>query len=197
MKQSGKAATPEAPGERRSFIVRFAAVFCGAIAALFPFAAGWGVVIDPWRRSRRSKSADSDNTKYVPITPLAALPPDGVPRAFPVVSDVADAWTRTANQRVGMIYMSRTDKDGKSTVVAFNAECPHLGCFVDFNTADQHFECPCHKSAFGIDGEKLYGPSRRGLDSMPVKIEDVSNQPQILVAFQKFQKGIAERKPAE
>jgi menaquinol-cytochrome c reductase iron-sulfur subunit len=197
MNERGNAAAPEATGERRSFFVSFAAVLCGAIAALFPFAAGWGVVVDPWRRSRRSTTADAGAAKLVPICSLAALPADGVPRAFPVVSDVTDAWTHAANQRIGMVYMSRTESAGKSTVLALSAECPHLGCFVDFNPADQHFECPCHKSSFAKDGEKLYGPSRRGLDSLPVKIEDAAGQPEILVAFQKFQKGIAERKSAE
>ncbi len=197
MNERGAAATVDATPERRSFFVRFAAVVCGGLVALFPFAAGLGVLVDPWQRSRRTKSADADGAKLVPICPLAALPADGAPRAFPVVSDVSDAWTHIANQRVGMIYMSRTDVDGKPTVLALNAECPHLGCFVDFNAADQHFECPCHKSAFAKDGEKLYGPSRRGLDSLPVKLEDNGGQQEILVAFQKFQKGIAERKPVE
>jgi menaquinol-cytochrome c reductase iron-sulfur subunit len=197
MSQRPAAATPDVPAERRSFFMRFAAIVCGTIAALFPFAVGWGVIIDPWRRSQRSKAADSSSAKSVPICPLAALPADGVPRAFPVVSDVADAWTRIANQRVGMIYMSRTDSEGKPNVVAFSAECPHLGCFVDYNAKDQHFECPCHKSAFAKDGEKLYGPSRRGLDSLPVKLDGNTGEQQILVAFQKFQKGIAERKSAE
>jgi menaquinol-cytochrome c reductase iron-sulfur subunit len=197
MKQSGAAAAAGATPERRSFLVRFAAVVCGGLAALFPFAAGWGVLIDPWRRSRSAKNADADRAKLVPICPLAALPGDGTPRAFPVISDVADAWTRTSNQRVGMIYMSRADIDGKPAVLALNAECPHLGCFVDYNAADQHFECPCHKSAFAKDGEKLYGPSRRGLDALPVKLQGNGGEQEILVAFQKFQKGIAERKPAE
>jgi menaquinol-cytochrome c reductase iron-sulfur subunit len=181
--------------QRRSFFAKFAAIVCGGIAALFPFAAAVGVIIDPWRR--KSKSAGGENGgKLVPMCPLAALPADGVPRAFPVVADITDAWTHSAKQQIGMIFMSRTDVDGKSNVVAFNAECPHLGCFVDYNPADQHFECPCHKSAFSKDGEKLYGPSRRGLDSLPVKLLDEGGQQEILVAFQKYQKGIAERTPA-
>ncbi len=183
--------------ERRSFLVRFAAVVCGGIVALFPFAAGWGVIIDPWRRGRRAAGGDENGAKFVPICPLAALPADGVPRAFPVISDVVDAWTRAAHQRVGMIFVSRTDAGGKSDVVAFNAECPHLGCFVDYNRADQHFECPCHKSAFAKDGEKLFGPSRRGLDSLAVKLETTGDATEILVAFKNFQTGIAERKPVE
>jgi nitrite reductase/ring-hydroxylating ferredoxin subunit len=163
--------------ERRSFLTRFVAIVCGGIVALFPFAAGWGVIIDPWRRSRRESGKD-------------------LPHAFPVISDTVDAWTRTANQRIGMIFLERTDKNGKPEVVAFNAECPHLGCFVDYNPADEHFECPCHKSAFNKEGEKVYGPSRRNLDPLPVRLEASGDQTEVRVAFQNFQTGIAERKPA-
>jgi menaquinol-cytochrome c reductase iron-sulfur subunit len=185
-------------GERRSFFVRFAAIVCGGIVAIFPFAAGWGVITDPWRRGKRAAGSEKPgDAKFVSICPLAALPADGVPHAFPVVSDVVDGWTHAPNQRIGMIFMTRTESGGKSDIVAFNAECPHLGCFVDFNASDQHFECPCHKSAFAKDGEKLYGPSRRGLDSLQVKLEPNGDQQEILVAFQKFQKGIEERKPTE
>jgi menaquinol-cytochrome c reductase iron-sulfur subunit len=193
------------PGdERRSFLVRFAAVVCGGIVALFPFAAGWGVATDPWRRNRGAsannsdppaESEDTSDPKYLPICSLAALPADGIPHAFPVVSDTTDAWTRAANQKVGMIFLERTDTNGKPNVVAFSAECPHLGCFVDFNPADKHFECPCHKSAFALDGAKIYGPSRRGLDQLLVKLQPSGDQTEVLVAFEKFQKGIAERKP--
>jgi len=196
-------AKTNAGSERRPFLVRVAALVTGGLVALFPFAAGFGVITDPWRRGRRSDTSDFNSggdaggAKFVRICPLAALPADGVPHAFPVVSDIVDGWTRLANQRCGMIYLTRNDAGGKSDVVAFNAECPHLGCFVDFNPSDQHFECPCHKSAFGIDGAKLYGPSRRGLDSLPVEISSNGGEPAVMVAFRRFQKGIEERKPAE
>lgn len=182
----------------------------GGLVALFPFAAGFGVMTDPWRRGRRKTESDNGSdaagptahnnapgARFIRICPLAALPADGLPHAFPVVSDLVDSWTRIANQRIGMIYLSRTEAGGKSNVVAFNAECPHLGCFVDFNPADKRFECPCHKSAFGIDGAKLYGPSRRGLDVLPVELTAADGDQEVTVAFQKFQKGIEERKPAE
>ena len=132
---------------------------------MFPFAAGFGVVIDPWRRSRRAAPAggtsaqvDASGVKFLRISPLDAIPADGVPRAFPVISDIADAWTHAANQRVGMIFLEHTKTGGKSNVVAFNAACPHLGCFVDFNAADGNFECPCHKSAFAKDGRQVVRP---------------------------------------
>jgi len=203
MKESDPPKVAGGKEARRSFLVRLAAIVCGGIAALFPFAVGLGVVIDPLRRGRLSADGnsgpadgDANGAMFVPICAVTALPADGVPRAFPVVSDVVDGWTRAANQRVGMIYLACAESGGNSNVVAFSAECPHLGCFVDYNPADGHFECPCHKSAFAKDGHKLYGPSRRGLDSLPVKVEQNGEHAEILVAFQKFQKGIEERMPA-
>ena len=188
--------------ERRSFLTIVAAGITGAIVAWFPFAVGWGVATDPWRRGRRSdkagggsNAAESRSAKFIPICSLEALEANGVPQAFPVISDIVDAWTRATNQRIGMIFLERTTVNGKPHVVAFNAECPHLGCFVDYNAAAGDFECPCHKSAFAKDGKQLYGPSRRGLDELKVELETKGDQTEVLVAFQKFQAGISERKP--
>ncbi|MFC5075818.1 FAD-dependent oxidoreductase [Kitasatospora cinereorecta] len=53
------------------------------------------------------------------------------------------------------------DKDG--TAHAVSARCTHLGCLVAFNEAETAWECPCHGSRFGIDGEVLHGPALRPL----------------------------------
>ena len=39
--------------------------------------------------------------------------------------------------------------------------CTHLGCIVKLTEAG--FDCPCHGSKFGSDGEVLAGPAPRGL----------------------------------
>ncbi|UXA18272.1 FAD-dependent oxidoreductase [Mycobacterium sp. SMC-4] len=41
--------------------------------------------------------------------------------------------------------------------------CPHLGGIVEWNDADQAWECPLHGSRFGPDGALLEGPATRGL----------------------------------
>ncbi|GHJ37814.1 FAD-dependent oxidoreductase [Streptomyces sp. TS71-3] len=49
------------------------------------------------------------------------------------------------------------DEDGGEH--ALSARCTHLGCLVRFNDAERTWECPCHGSRFGTDGEVLQGPA--------------------------------------
>lgn len=196
MQTEVSSATNLPPAQRRSFLVRAAAVVVGAIATLFPFAVGIGVVTDPLRRRRATGGeGESDSAKFVRVCPLDALPADGTPREFAVVADVSDAWTHAPAQRVGAVFLARSDKGTAPQVTAFTATCPHLGCAVEFDTASGHFQCPCHKSGFDKDGKKLFGPSRRDLDPLPVKVTENAGTKEITVEFMRFQAGVAERKP--
>jgi nitrite reductase/ring-hydroxylating ferredoxin subunit len=179
---------------RRPFLTRLSAVVVGGIVTVFPFAAGWGVFSDPLRR-RRAASDDGNESLdagLVRICPLETLPADGLPHAFPVTSEAVDAWTRAPNQRIGEVFLTRSDVNGKPNVLAFTATCPHLGCAVEFNAAEDRYECPCHESAFAKDGKQLFGPSRRGLDPLDVKIGDKEPR-EIMVKFQRFRAGVPER----
>jgi len=51
--------------------------------------------------------------------------------------------------------------DGKECRVS--PVCPHLGGIVNWNDADQAWECPLHGSRFAPDGTLLEGPATRGL----------------------------------
>lgn len=183
---------------RRSIVAALATGAIGSLVALFPVLAGLGVVFDPLRRRHRAEAGDGDSAVgdgFVRVCALDAVPADGVPHAFPVTTTVADAWSRTPEQRVGMVYLRRIDEAAAPKIIAFTAECPHLGCSVDFNGQNNVFECPCHVSAFALDGAKEAGPSLRGLDSLPVKVAEPNGKPEIWVHFQRFQTGIAERVP--
>jgi hypothetical protein len=60
-------------------------------------------------------------------------------------------------------------RDGLKKVAAFrdergrlhtaSAACTHLGCHLHWNGYERCWDCPCHGSQFGIDGEVLNGPA--------------------------------------
>ncbi len=67
--------------------------------------------------------------------------------------------------------------DGTYDVVNMNfvilsSICPHLGCRPLWNDDASRFQCPCHGSQFGLDGEHLAGPAPRGMDPLPLQEKD-------------------------
>jgi Rieske Fe-S protein len=191
--------SPESPSlstepPRRSFFARAAAIVTGGIALIFPFAAGSGVLLDPLGR-RRQEAAGEENEMagFSRICSLDAVPADGMPHQFVVTADTVDAWTRSPGQRVGLVFLLREDEGDKPKISAFTATCPHLGCSVEFDAAEDQFECPCHVSGFAKDGRKLFGPSLRGLDELTVRLAEKNGTQEVWVAYQRFRAGVAER----
>jgi glycine/D-amino acid oxidase-like deaminating enzyme/nitrite reductase/ring-hydroxylating ferredoxin subunit len=55
------------------------------------------------------------------------------------------------------------------TLVAVSPVCTHLGCQVNWNTAERSWDCPCHGSRFSPDGDVLQGPAVHRLEHKPVE----------------------------
>ncbi len=55
-------------------------------------------------------------------------------------------------------------RDDDGTLHAVSMRCTHLGCLVRFNEAERTWDCPCHGSRFGIDGDVLEGPATAPLE---------------------------------
>lgn len=176
---------------RRGFLKKFLATVVGAIVMAVPTAAALVVFLDPVRRKRGAAAAE-----FIPVAPLDALPPDGSPQRFQVIADRADAWTRYHNVPLGAVYLKRVTANGPAPkVVAFNALCPHAGCFVDVARDGKSFQCPCHNSGFNPDGSLKPGAvSPRGLDELRVD-EDALKRGIVSVKFQNFEAGTHEKKP--
>ena len=106
----------------------------------------------------------------VPVDVIGAdaLKPGGDPVRVTIrAEDVRDAWRVADQVPLGAAWVQKS-QDGR--VTALSTACPHLGCAVDFSEGE--YRCPCHKSAFALNGDKKSGPSKRGLDPLPVKVEE-------------------------
>ncbi|MFC6768721.1 FAD-dependent oxidoreductase [Natrinema soli] len=84
---------------------------------------------------------------------LAALGADGTADLPPGDARVV----RRASQPVGLY------REEEGTVHAVSATCPHMGCLVRWNDAEETWDCPCHGSRFTHEGEVLSGPAVEGL----------------------------------
>lgn len=54
-------------------------------------------------------------------------------------------------------------RDEQSNLHGVSATCTHLGCHVQFNNAEQSWDCPCHGSRFSVNGDILNGPAMKRL----------------------------------
>ena len=55
-------------------------------------------------------------------------------------------------------------RNDRGELTTLSARCTHLGCIVRFNSAERTWDCPCHGSRFGVDGEVIEGPALRPLE---------------------------------
>jgi Rieske Fe-S protein len=69
---------------------------------------------------------------------------------------------RVVGSGIGQRAVYRDD-DGR--LHELSARCTHLGCIVNWNTAERTWDCPCHGSRFGATGEPIEGPAVRPLRS--------------------------------
>ena len=60
----------------------------------------------------------------------------------------------------------------KDEIRAFDGTCPHLGCIVQWDSADRGFKCPCHGAVFDDLGNPLAGPVNGPLQRVGFVIEE-------------------------
>ena len=69
----------------------------------------------------------------------------------------------------GRFYLVRLEDGG---FLAVYRRCTHLGCAVPYDQATRQFVCPCHGSAFTMDGNVLNEPAPRPLDLFVLSISE-------------------------
>ncbi|WP_173918454.1 FAD-dependent oxidoreductase [Halobacillus sp. Marseille-Q1614] len=54
-------------------------------------------------------------------------------------------------------------KDQNGELHVLDTTCTHMGCEVEWNSAEHSWDCPCHGSRFSYDGHVMEGPAKQPL----------------------------------
>jgi menaquinol-cytochrome c reductase iron-sulfur subunit len=161
---------------RRDFY-RFATVGLGALTGLALAVPGVAYIASPLRKKGREESFET-------LTRLNELEV-GVPRSFAIIEERRDAWIKYPREPVGSVWLVRQPEGKGDRVLALSSECPHLGCAVNLTVDGKSFLCPCHTSAFGLDGTKQNAVPPRNMDRLKVELTS-DDDPEVRVKFQRF-----------
>jgi glycine/D-amino acid oxidase-like deaminating enzyme/nitrite reductase/ring-hydroxylating ferredoxin subunit len=115
----------------------------------------WAAVFDPGRVgpvTPKAKSIVKENLAVAKELLAGYVTPGDVSSA----DDLAPG--EAAVVRTGLAKTAAY-RDDDGVLHAVSARCTHLGCVVGWNAAERSWDCPCHGSRFGVDGEVLQGPA--------------------------------------
>lgn len=170
--------------DRRGFL-KLATCAVGGGVGLVVLAPVVRLVLDP-----AGKTTVTTPTDPIDLGNLDLIPVGGDPRKVNIVAPlVKDAWTAARDVVLGAAWLRRTAPD---KIEALSAVCPHLGCAIGWDGGAKKFVCPCHQSFFSAAGDVLSGPSKRGMDPLPIAVKDGRLQ----LVWKQFKSDIAAREDA-
>jgi menaquinol-cytochrome c reductase iron-sulfur subunit len=88
---------------------------------------GVAFLLDPIRRK-------SGKVITQELTRLSALTV-GEPKSFAIIAERRDAWVQYPKEPVGLVWLVRQPEGSGAAVVAYTAECPHIGCQIGLTDA--------------------------------------------------------------
>jgi glycine/D-amino acid oxidase-like deaminating enzyme/nitrite reductase/ring-hydroxylating ferredoxin subunit len=123
----------------------------------------WAAVYDPARLTVRQSFAGfvQDNAavaEHFVVDRIKAVQAGPVEELSP-----GEAMVSTVGGRLAAV---RREVGGD--LVALSGRCTHLGCAVAFNDDEQTWDCPCHGSRFGLDGQVVQGPATAPLSRLDI-----------------------------
>jgi menaquinol-cytochrome c reductase iron-sulfur subunit len=104
-------------------------------------------------------------TDWVDAGDISRLPV-GTPEEVVFRRSRVDGWKVTSEKSTAWVI-----RKSAGEVVAFSPQCTHLGCAYHYSERTKEFVCPCHTSAFALDGRVLTGPAPRSLDRYEIKLQ--------------------------
>ncbi len=169
---------PDQGGTRRTFLCVSVGALGAAIAAISVVPA-LGFVLYPL-----DHSTTSGGDEFLPAGKRRNFA-GNKPMRVELFADRVDAWNRIEQVKVGSCWVF----EQRGELVALSTVCPHLGCAVDFDSAAEKFKCPCHRSAFAVDGTVEDGPAPRPLDRLDVQETDGL----VSIRYRRFRQGVPEK----
>jgi Rieske Fe-S protein len=166
--------------------LRLATLALKSVVGLVLFVPAIAYVLNPLRK----RSQDGAFETLARLSQLKI----GDPQSFTIVHERRDAWVKYPREPVGSVWLVRQNAGTKPEVIAFTAECPHLGCAVNLTPDRRGFLCPCHTSAFDLDGKPGNQVPPRPLDRLDVEVTGAAD-PEVRVKFERFRSQSEEKIP--
>ena len=125
----------------------------------------------------------------------------GHPLLVAIVGRKQDGWLLAESQVIGRAWLVRGEGPD-AQVQAFTSVCPHMGCQIQLHPKDTNFLCPCHRAAFGFEGERLTASQTgernhapRGMDALDCRIvkDEASGESWVEVRYEKFKPGLTQK----
>lgn len=158
---------------RRGLLTKLAWATIGLVA----IATGGLVIITSFSPMWRRPKQDEDWSIVASLSEI----PESKPTRFNIVITERTGWL--ANNIQEAIWIIRRG----SEVSAFSAVCPHASCPISLEV--RGFFCGCHGSQWTVNGEKIAGPTPRGMDSLTARVRgDV-----VEVKYQRFKAGLPQK----
>ena len=82
------------------------------------------------------------------------------------------AFTMPSGAKV--VVARQSEGDDAEAFIALSSVCPHLGCKVHWEAANDRFFCPCHNGAFNAQGVATEGPpasANQSLTRFPLSVD--------------------------
>ncbi len=127
------------------------AMFAGLAGGYGMFFALAGQFLFPARRG----------TAWMFVANAAKIPPGES------ISFASPAGLSVVIQRGAHASTSHGLDPGIDDFIALSSTCPHLGCRVHWESAQQRFFCPCHNGAFDHEGRPTAGPPLAANQHLP------------------------------
>ncbi|MGC9291869.1 MAG: ubiquinol-cytochrome c reductase iron-sulfur subunit [Acidobacteriaceae bacterium] len=158
--------------------------FFGALLGIGTVGVGALLVVPVMRYVLYPLYAKSDQSDWSLVGPMEDFANLDQPIRKKINFSRIDGWREVVSSQ--SVYVTK-GADGQLEVLS--AICPHLGCSVGWQQAQDIFYCPCHGGKYKPDGAHISGPPPRGMDPLPHKIEDGK----LMVHFEYFRENVPNR----